>query len=368
MVKADNFEYRFDGAGNQSAIFRCGLPNAKTLLIGSHLDSVKNGGRFDGVLGVLAAYEVLLTLRDLKDRLPFDLEVINFTDEEGSILGLMGSSALSGVLSRDRLMNPRGGREALLAGMNRIGIHDESVLNAKRDPSTLLGYVELHIEQGTRLERANRKIGVVSAIVGLTSYRLRFIGEAGHAGTTAMEGRKDAFQGAAVYSERARRLVIDRYAPGVVNFGILSVSPGMFNIIPGEVLLGMEFRHGVPAQFALMERELLELASEVAQCYGLGLEYQIVEKASPALMSERFMKATERAAEALDLSHTRLMSFAGHDAQTLSQCTEAVMVFIPSRDGISHNPREYSTDEDCVNGANVILHTVLELAALERGV
>lgn len=365
MIEADNFEYKFDGAGNQSAIWRSKLPNAKTLLIGSHLDSVTNGGRFDGVLGVLAAYEVLLTLRELHECLPFHLEVINFTDEEGSILGLMGSTAVAGTLSPERLMNPRGGRETLIEGMRRIGISDESALNARRDSSQVLGYVEVHIEQGTRLEKANLKIGVVSAIVGRASYRLRFIGEAGHAGTTSMEDRKDAFQGAAVYSERARSLVMNQYAPGVVNFGVVSVNPGSFNIIPGEVILGMEFRHGVPEHLASMERELLDLASQVADNYGLTLEYQVVENVSPALMSERFMAAVERAADSLSLPHTRLMSFAGHDSQALAGFTETVMLFVPSKQGTSHSPREFSSDEDCVDGANVLLHTVLELAAAE---
>jgi len=366
MIEADNFEYKFDGAGNQSAIWRCEMPHAKTLLIGSHLDSVKNGGRFDGVLGVLAAYEVLLTLRQSKERLPFHLEVVNFTDEEGSILGQIGSSAVAGRLSLDRLMNPRGGREILIEGMKRIGISDESALNAKRDPSQVLGYVEVHIEQGTRLEKANLKIGVVSAIVGLTSYRLRFLGEAGHAGTTSMRNRKDAFQGAAVYSEQARRIIIDRYDPGVVNFGVISISPGQFNLIPGEVVLGMEFRHGVPGELASMERELLDLASQVGDKYGLKVECQVVEKLPPTLMSEPFMGAVERAADSLNLSHTRLMSFAGHDSQSLAGFTETVMLFIPSKDGISHNPREFSSSEDCVNGANALLHTVLELAAVEN--
>ena len=142
----------------------------------------------------------------------------------------------------------------------------------------------------------------------------------------------------------------------------------MFNIIPGEVVLGMEFRHGVPDQFESMERELIDLASQVAETYGLRVECQVVEKALPALMSERFMGAVERAAVSLSLPHTRLMSFAGHDAQSLAGFTEAVMLFIPSEMGISHSPREFSTDEDCVNGANMLLHSVLELVAVGQTV
>jgi hydantoinase/carbamoylase family amidase len=362
MIEADGLEYSSDGAGNQSAVWRCKNPTAKTLLIGSHLDSVRNGGRFDGVLGVLSAYEVLLSLRESGVDLPFHLEVINFTDEEGSLLGLLGSSAIAGKLSAERLLNPRGGRQPLCEGMARIGIDDESILSAKRDLSAILGYIEVHIEQGTRLEEAGLNIGVVPAIVGLTSYNICFLGQPGHAGTTPMDKRKDAFQGAAVFSERARRLVMEQFSPGVVNFGILKLFPGMFNIIPGKAELAMEFRHGVPAKLAEMKRALIELACEVAHEYGLQAEAHCIETNPPALMSEKFMQAVEQASNKLELKHTRMMSFAGHDSQSLADAIDTVMFFVPSVGGISHNPREFTSDDDCVNGANVLLHTVLALS------
>ena len=362
MIEADGFEYRSDGAGNQSAIWPCGEASAKALLLGSHLDSVRNGGRFDGVLGVLSAYEVLRTLREQEARLPFDVEVINFTDEEGSLLGLLGSQAIAGKLSESALATPRGGREALLEGMRRVGIDDTSIISAKRDLSKVEGYIEVHIEQGTRLEGSGLKIGVVPAIVGITSYRICFFGQAGHAGTTPMNTRRDAFQGAAVFSERARRLVVERYSPGVVNFGAVSVAPGMFNIIPGQAELAMEFRHGDPTFFAQMKNDLVELAYAVGAEYGLRVDAHFIETNPPALMSERLMRAVENASDTLQLPHTRMMSFAGHDSQALADRIDTVMFFVPSVDGISHNPREFTSDDDCVNGANVILNTVLGLA------
>jgi N-carbamoyl-L-amino-acid hydrolase len=361
MIESDGFEYRIDGAGNQSAILRCTNPSAKTLLLGSHLDSVRNGGRFDGVLGVLSAYEVLRTLRETDVKLPFHIEVINFTDEEGSILGLLGSLAVAGKLSQQSLASPRGGREIFVEGMKRVGINDQSILDSKRDLSTIEGYIEVHIEQGTRLEESGLKIGVVPAIVGITSYRICFIGQTGHAGTTPMDKRKDAFQGAAVFSERARHLVMERYSPGVVNFGVVSIAPSMFNIIPGRAELAMEFRHGEPQRFAEMEQALVELASTVAGEYGLEVEAHFIETKAPALMSERFMLAVERAADGLKLSHSRMMSFAGHDSQALADTIDTVMFFVPSVKGVSHNPREFTSDDDCVNGANVMLQTVIGL-------
>ena len=174
--------------------------NAQTLLLGSHLDSVPNGGRFDGALGVMAAFEVLRTIKDAGLKLRFDLEAIDFTDEEGTLVGLLGSAALAGQLRPEILQNPRGGRQALIEGMKRAGLSDESMLGAARPKDSLAGYLELHIEQGKRLERAGTNIGIVSAIVGIWSYRLSFIGRADHAGTTTMEDRLDASLGASAFT------------------------------------------------------------------------------------------------------------------------------------------------------------------------
>lgn len=146
--------YAMDGAGNQTARLSSAHPDAKTVIIGSHLDSVPNGGRFDGALGVIAALEVILTLRDAGIALPFHLEAINFTDEESALIGLFGSSALTGALRPESLIHPRGGRDQLLAGMQRIGLTEAGILSAARPPESLLAYLEVHIEQGTRLESA----------------------------------------------------------------------------------------------------------------------------------------------------------------------------------------------------------------------
>ena len=184
-VESAGLDFHVDGAGNHSAI----LPNAgrvgggfrftqdatqppppyrdQTLLLGSHLDSVPNGGRFDGALGVAAALEVLKTVKENGINLKFDLEAIDFTDEEGTLVGLLGSSALAGRLHPEALKNPRGGRQALLAGLVRAGLSEEGIFTAARPKESLAGYLELHIEQGKRLERMGVDIGVVSAIVGI---------------------------------------------------------------------------------------------------------------------------------------------------------------------------------------------------------
>lgn len=361
QVEAAGLEFRMDGAGNLSAVLRCDNPDAKTLMLGSHLDSVVNGGRFDGPLGVLSALEAARTLKEAGGALPFHLEVISFTDEEGSVLGLMGSQAIVGLLTAEELVRPRGGHDVLEAGMARIGITEESVLAARRDPSTLCGYIEVHIEQGTRLEEAKLDIGVVPAMVGIRSYQVKFSGAAAHAGTMPMVKRRDALWGASDYVLRARRLVMDQYTPGVVNFGQIAARPGAFNIVPAEVDLALEFRHGTETEMDEMQRDLLKLAEDVAGEYDLAVETTALDVLAPAPMDAGMMTAIEQAAETLGLSHTQLLSFAGHDAQIMSRITPSVLYFVPSVDGISHNPKEYTSTEDCVNAANVMLHAVLAL-------
>ncbi len=355
-------EFRKDGAGNLSAILPADDPDARTLLAGSHLDSVPNGGRFDGALGLLAAFEAVRTIKEAGLKLPVHLEAISFTDEEGAVLGLLGSQAVAGQLTAEDLENPRGGVEALEAGMQRIGITRESILDAKRDPDTLVGFVELHIEQGTRLEEAGIDIGVATSIVGIRSYWLHFHGEAAHAGTKPMAHRADAFWGATAFVQRARELVMARFTPGVMNCGQIGVEPGAFNIVPAEVRLALEFRHGTEEQLDEMEETLLSLADDVAQEFDLGLEKKSADQCLSAPLGEGVIEAIEAASERLGLTHTRLMSFAGHDTQSMSAITPSGLLFVPSVGGISHNPREYTQPEDCVNGANVVLHALLKLA------
>ena len=170
-IENAGLEFRMDGAGNHSAFLSCGIADAPTLLLGSHLDSVPNGGRFDGALGVMAALEVLRTVKEnrinLKSRTEpsrsVNLEAIDFTDEEGTLVGLLGSAALAGHLNPDALKNPRGGRQKLVEGMKRAGLSEEEMFKAARSKESLAGYLELHIEQGKRLERAGIDIGIVSA-------------------------------------------------------------------------------------------------------------------------------------------------------------------------------------------------------------
>jgi N-carbamoyl-L-amino-acid hydrolase len=381
-VERLGLEFRTDGAGNHSAFLPViagpegakQSPNSKeeiasrrplamTLVLGSHLDSVPDGGRFDGALGVIAALEVLRTVKENGPQLRVNLEAMDFTDEEGTLVGLLGSAALAGHLTPEMLRNPRGGRENLSEGLKRAGLSDESLLSAARPKESLAGYLELHIEQGKRLERAGIDIGIVSAIVGIWSYRLSFIGRADHAGTTTMADRLDASLGASSFTLAARELVIKEFPDCVANVGKMDFTPGAFNIVPARVNLALEFRSPDAEQFKRLDVALLELAGHEALRFGLELRVESLGKHSPTQMSALVQQAYAEACDDLGLTHSSLTSGAGHDGQSLADLCPVGMIFVPSVNGTSHAPKEFTKWEDCVNGANVLLQAALRLAA-----
>lgn len=352
-------DYAIDGAGNQSAILHSDPPSEKRILAGSHLDSVPNGGRYDGALGVLVVLEALRALKENGHIPPVSIEAINFTDEESAIMGLMGSRAISGQLSADDLASARLPQSELDSRLAAAGISRESMLSARRDD--VLAFVELHIEQGTRLESAGIDIGVVDAIVGIRALQVRLFGEAAHAGTMPMQLRRDALWGAAQFVLRARELVMRDFTPGVCNVGIIHAEPGAYNIVPAQVTFALEFRHGSEAEMDHMQSELMRLLHECAAEYDLRAEVEATPPVVPAQMDELVMQAIERAADKLGLSRQRLLSFAGHDTQNMARIAPSAMYFVPSVAGISHNPNELTSDADCVNGAKLMLGTLLEL-------
>lgn len=363
-VERSGLEFHVDGAGNHSAFLALSgaAASTQTLLLGSHLDSVPNGGRYDGALGVIAALEALRTVKESGIRLKVNLEAIDFTDEEGTLVGLLGSAALAGHLSRDDLGAPRGGRENLVEGMKRAGLTDEGMLSAARPKGSLAGYLELHIEQGKRLERAGVDIGIVSAIVGIGSYRLSFIGRADHAGTTTMDDRLDASLGASAFTLAARELTMTKFPNCVVNVGKMEFAPGAFNIVPARVDVSLEFRSPDEEEFKRLDAALVELAGTEAARFGLELMIEFLGKHSPSLMSDVVQKAYASACDDLGLSRVSLTSGAGHDGQSLAGLCPVGMIFVPSVNGASHSPREFTEWEDCVNGANVLLLAALMLA------
>jgi beta-ureidopropionase / N-carbamoyl-L-amino-acid hydrolase len=358
-IQQAGLEFTQDGAGNLSASLACGPRDGLTLLLGSHLDSVPYGGRFDGALGVMAAFEVLRTVQEAGIALPFNLEAIDFTDEEGTLISLLGSLAVAGKLTRSDCQSPRGGREEFLAGLNRAGLNEESLLTARRDAGRLAGYFELHIEQGPRLSRAGVKIGVVSSIAGNGSIQLTFVGKADHAGTTPLSERLDAGRGASAFHQAVWTLIEKSFPDCFVNIGEMVYRPGAFNIVPAEAVLSLDYRASEPESFKNLETALLETAQTTAQGLGLEIKAELLGKHQPTPLHPKAQRSITRAVENLGLSRMSLSSGACHDGQSLAELCPVGMIFVPSIGGASHSPREMTEWADCVNGANVLLQTVL---------
>ncbi len=353
---------RIDSAGNHSALLPAADPSARTLMLGSHLDSVPRGGRFDGALGVLAALEVLRTVKDAGLRLPFTLEAIDLTDEEGTFTGTLGSWAIAGLLTRETLVASRSGHRQLLAELARVGLTEEGLFAARRDPAKIAGFLELHIEQGPVLEAAGAPIGIVTGIRGNASFTVVFGGAARHAGTTPMELRRDAGLGAARLALALHDTVVRDFPGCVANVGDVVLGPGAFNVVPERAEVKLEVRSLDEAELTRLSEVVVELAREAARQWNLEVEVEPVGRWRPVLTHARAREALNAAAAELGLHAIEMPSGAGHDAQVMAEITIAGMVFVPSRAGISHHPDEFSELADCIAGANVLVGAAMRLA------
>ena len=301
-------------------------------------------------------------MRDAGLELPVSLEAVDFTDEEGTLIGTLGSLALAGRLSREDLGSPRGGRDRLLSEFARMGLTEDGVLGARRDPATLAGYLELHIEQGPVLARAGIDIGIVTGITGASSFLVVFTGEARHAGTTPMDARRDAAVGAAAFVLAVREIVTRDFPGCVATVGDITTEPGSFNVVPGRATLRLECRSLEPDTLVALERALGEKARVAADELGLAVAVEQVGGSKPTATDDEVCTALTDAASALGLTTLRLPSGAGHDAQSLAGIVPSGMVFVPSVGGVSHDPAESTAWGDCVNGANVLLNAAVALA------
>ena len=353
---------RVDPAGNVFGRLGEGSP---VVMTGSHIDTVPRGGPLDGALGVLAGLECLRAVAASGRQPGRPLEVAAFTDEEGRFYGFFGSRALTGSLDRvlaERLADPTG--LPLPEAMRRAGFDLAAAPTARRDPRDIAAYVELHIEQGPWLEVDDVPIGVVEGIVGIRRFRLTFVGQPDHAGTTPMDRRKDAFLTAAEYATKSRELVVRGGAGrAVTTIGVVEVRPGVPNIVPERATLLQELRDSDPASLERLASRTLQAARRVARQRGLILEVEHLMRADPVLLSPRIQATIEATAKELGLGTRRMPSGAGHDAQILAAVTEAGMIFVPSQGGRSHRPDEWTDWPALERGANMLLGTLLRLAS-----
>ena len=353
---------RIDPAGNIFATRTGQDASLRPILFGSHIDSVPEGGNFDGDLGSLAAIEAIRALNAASLVTRHPLEVVVWAHEEGGTFpnGLNGSRAVAGQLVAGELDQVYGGlRKA--DGIRRIGGDPDRIADARRQPGSTHCYLELHIEQGGTLDRRRIPIGVVEGIVSISRYRATVTGFANHAGTTMMTDRQDALIAASqlVLAVREEVTKVDGRQVGTV--GHLEVSPNAANVIPGQAVLSIELRDLSEAKLTSIAEAIAARARAIATATKSTIEIVPTGHYGPALATPAVQAAIERAASRLNLTHARLPSGAGHDAQMAATLGPMGMIFVPSIGGVSHSPRERTEWDDCARGADVLLQTLLEV-------
>lgn len=354
---------RQDGAGN---IFgTCPGRTPKVVMTGSHLDTVINGGRFDGAVGVLSALECLRRIKEENLVPDKTLELVSFTDEEGNLVGdFLGSRAFAGKLEIENLKKARTQfNQSLEEILQKAGLSVESLQEAHKSRPELVAFLELHIEQGPVLEEEGVPIGLVSSIAGKRYYQATFIGRAGHAGTTPMEVRQDAFIGLADFALRANQLVLRKYEDNTLTIGRVVLKPGSFSVVPGEADFTLDLRSQDLSSLTQMEEEILSLARQVASTRGLSFYQKLVDSTEPVKIRAEMLELLENLCRQLGYDYRIINSGAGHDAQIVSSLCPAGMIFIPSINGLSHVPEEAINPEDLEKGANLLLQALLKLAS-----
>lgn len=324
-----------------------GDKKSKVLLLGSHLDTVRDAGKFDGALGVLVAIACVQKLHERGSRLPFDIDVLGFGDEEGIrySTACLGSRVLAGTFDRRDLKRRDANGVTMREAIREFGGRPQALSGARFDPERLLGYAEIHIEQGPVLEQQNLAVGVVSAIGGQTRARISFTGQAGHAGTTPMNLRRDALCGAAEFISVVEALA--RKQRGLVaTVGELKVLRGASNVIPGQVQLSLDVRHAEDARRRAACAELKKRGRAIASERKLRFEWKPVSE-SPAIRCDRWLsQLMKEAVQRQQGSAVSLPSGAGHDAAAIAAIAPVTMLFVRCKNGLSHHPAEYASKRD----------------------
>jgi N-carbamoyl-L-amino-acid hydrolase len=336
------------------------------LVAGSHSDTVPAGGRFDGVLGVLAALEAVQSIREQQLSLLHPLEVVDFLAEEPSEFGIscIGSRSWAGVLTASDLGRRLPSNLTLADAIDSVGGAAGRLGGAIRDRDSVAAYVEVHIEQGVVLAERKAAIGIVTAIVGIRRYEVTIEGRADHAGTTPMHLRRDALVGAADFLRAVDHLARSRPAASpylVATVGKLSVEPNAINAVPGVVRMILESRSTEEPALDAFERELWKRTESELSERGLQLHVTQLSQTSPTTCSPAIQDAIEKASASAGFLSTRLPSGAGHDGVFVAPIAPMGMIFVPCRDGRSHAPEEWAEPIDCANGARVLAETLLLL-------
>jgi len=358
LMRAAKLDVSIDAAGNLIGVRAGSDDKLKPILFGSHIDSVPEGGNYDGDVGSLGAIEVAQTLAEKNIVTQHPLEVVIFQNEEG---GLIGSRAMDGELTERELDLVSRSGKTIREGIKFIGGDPTKLATVKRAKGSIAAYLELHVEQGGILEKERIDIGVVEGIVGINWWDVTIEGFANHAGTTPMNQRQDALLAAAKFIEAVNRVVNSIPGRQVGTVGRIQALPGAPNVIPGKVILSLELRDLDAAKIQMLYQKIRTEADQIAQASKVKFDFKEINVNIPAPTDPRIRSLIDQSAKDLGLTTRQMPSGAGHDAQDMARLAPVGMIFIPSIGGISHSPKEFSKPSDIENGANVLLQSLLKL-------
>jgi N-carbamoyl-L-amino-acid hydrolase len=361
LMQEAGLETRIDTAGNIIGRRSGSDDSLPAIAMGSHTDTVPKGGKYDGALGVMAAIEVIRTLEEQGHRTRHPLEVINFTNEEGTRFHrwLVGSRSMSGLLEQEDLDAIDDDGLSLGPCLADIGGDISRIDEAVRKPGELAAYFELHIEQGPYLDRSGTPIGVVTGITGRAVFEVEIEGKANHAGTTPMSTRRDALVSASKLVLAIQKMAAEQEICRVSTVGSIKAVPNAVNVIPGSASIGLEFRDTDMEALAAAEQELRRITDQASADDVVDIEVIRHRFTTSVPITSDMQALVAEAAENCGFEWESLASGAGHDAQAVANIAPVAMIFVPSLDGISHSKEEYSTPQDCANGAQVLLELLL---------
>ncbi|TWU56332.1 N-carbamoyl-L-amino acid hydrolase [Rubripirellula reticaptiva] len=363
-IDAAGLPHWIDGAANVSTKIQ-GTRDAPEILVGSHIDTVPCAGALDGTLGVIAGLECLRCIKEANLVTRRTIELVAFSDEEGRFGGMFGSQSICGQINPEML--------ATMTDMNGVKLEDElrrhgldplGALDAARDPETIDSYLELHIEQGPVLDRVGKPVGIVDEITGLFTWSIRFKGEANHAGTTPMNMRNDAFMGLADFAHEIPRILDENGSErSRATIGKAQILPGATNTVPGLVEFSLDVRDTSEKVLDELSEAFRKALSAIARRRHLVFEFQPKSYITPVHCSEKMIQTLQQNSRKLGLDAHPMPSGAAHDAQIMGRMVPVGMIFVPSKGGQSHSPAEWTAWTDIEAGANVMLHTLIQLAS-----
>ncbi len=342
--------------------------NAPSIIIGSHFDSVKNGGNFDGPAGVVMGLEIMRVLKEQNIKTKYPIEFIGMIEEEGGRFGagVFGSRAMVGGVSyEDLLENKDENGISMAEAFKDFGFNPKNIEEAKRSPEDVKAFIELHIEQGPVLESENKDIGLVDFIVGINEFRVTVKGRPDHAGTTPMNMRKDALSSACEVIWKIKDFAIEAGKGTVATVGSLKTKPGAANIVPGEVEFTVDIRSRDLNCMKMVRSNIEKELNKIQSKYKIESSINDLLMVEPVKLSEEIMEVFEQKADNNSFSYKKMTSGAGHDAMIMASMTDVGLVFVPSKDGRSHCPEEWTDYEDLQKGIELIYNTILELGEVE---